>query len=406
MSKDILVVGGGIVGVATGLELIKKHPDLSITILEKESSIGSHQTGHNSGVVHAGVYYQPGSLKAQFCREGVDATKAFCLANDIPLDQCGKLLVATNREEVARMEALFRRGIENGLDLERLDAKELRRREPHIVGEGAIYVRTTGIVDYTKVARAMALQFERLGGKVHLSTQVTDMREDANSVTAVTTKGDFVARHAVMCGGLMADRLARLCGIGDDFRVVPFRGQYYRLADRHNQVVKHLIYPIPDPALPFLGVHLTRMIGGFVTVGPNAVLSLGRETYGTSMPNARDLLDTLTYGGFWKVARSNLRSGVTEYWDSLSRKRYLRLCQKYCPELAVDDLLPHPPGIRAQVVMRDGTLLHDFLIRQTARTIHVCNAPSPAATSSIPIARHITELASQAFSLRSIEQVN
>lgn len=394
-----MIVGGGIVGIATALELMKAYPDHSVMILEKESSIGMHQTGHNSGVVHAGVYYEPGSLKARFCREGVDAIAEFCQENEIPLEQCGKLLVATSQEELIRMDALFQRGVQNGLDLERLDRQELKRREPNIVGAGAIYVRTTGIVDYARVARAMATNVQRLGGRIHLSTKVIDIHEGSNSVTVVTTGGEYVSQHAILCGGLMADRLARLSGIGDDFRIVPFRGQYYRLADRHNAVVKHLIYPIPNPSLPFLGVHMTRTIGGFVTVGPNALLSLGRETYESSIPEMRDMFDTLTYGGFWKVARNNLRSGLGEYWDSLSRKRYLRLCQRYCPDLVVGDLLPHPPGIRAQVVLRDGTLLHDFLIKQTKRTTHVCNAPSPAATSSIPIGRHLAKVVGESLSI-------
>lgn len=374
------------------MQLAQRYPGASVCVLEKERELAAHQTGHNSGVIHAGVYYAPGSLKAKFCRAGVVATVDFCTRHQIPFEQCGKLLVATTPIELERTDALEQRCIANGLDPERLTGEQLKAREPNISGLGALFVKVTGIVNYPAMARAMARELEEAGGTVHFDTLVSGIDERGDGVRVTTTQGVFEAQQLVVCGGLQADRLARMAGLDVDFQIVPFRGEYYRLNARHNAIIKHLIYPIPDPDLPFLGVHLTRMIDGSVTVGPNAVLGFAREGYPKGSLSLRDVGSMLSFPGFWKVMRNNFASGVSEFRNSLSKARYLKLCQKYAPGLKLDDLEPYPAGIRAQAVMKDGTLVHDFLIRQTARTLHVCNAPSPAATSSLPIGAHLVDV--------------
>ncbi|MEO0382259.1 MAG: L-2-hydroxyglutarate oxidase [Pseudomonadota bacterium] len=393
--SDYLVIGGGIVGLSTAMQLAKTYPDVTVRVLEKEDRLAAHQSGHNSGVIHAGVYYAPGSLKAKFCRAGVDATIAFCTRHQIPFEQCGKLLVATTPIELERMDALEERCHANGLGPERLSAEELKQREPNITGLGALFVRATGIVDYPAMASAMAVELKEAGGEVVLDCAVTGIAEGPDTVSVATSTGLYEARQLIVCGGLQADRLAKMAGVDVDFQIVPFRGEYYRLNARHNAIIKHLIYPIPDPDLPFLGVHLTRMIDGSVTVGPNAVLGFAREGYPKGSFNAGDVLAMLGFNGFWKVMGKNLGSGITEFRNSLSKRRYLALCQKYAPGLTLDDLDPYPAGIRAQAVMADGTLVHDFLIKQTPRTLHVCNAPSPAATSSLPISKHLVSLVAE-----------
>lgn len=399
---DICIVGGGIVALSTAMQLLERAPGLTVVLVEKERELGLHQTSHNSGVLHAGVYYQPGSLKAEFCRVGVEATLRFCREHAIRLEQCGKLLVATDEPELQRMTALEARARQNGLAIERLDAVELARREPHISGRGALFVPVTGIVDWRQVALAMASRVRALGGTILTEWPVADLREEADGVTVTSgTGGTLRASHLIACAGLNADRLARLCGIEADFRIVPFRGEYFRLPPSKNEIVRHLIYPIPNPAMPFLGVHLTRMIGGYVTVGPNAVLGFAREAYRRGDANLRDMADYLGFPGFWRMLRAHAGAAASEAASSLSRRRYLALCRKYCPELSLDDLLPYRAGVRAQAVMRDGSLVHDFLIRSTVRTLHVCNAPSPAATCSLPIGAHLTRLAAEHFTLKA-----
>ena len=388
---DYVVVGAGIVGLATARELLHREPGCSLIVLEKEAQPALHQTGRNSGVVHAGVYYAPGSLKARLCKAGAAATLQLCREHRIPVENCGKLIVATSEVEKLRLDELEQRCLANGLKVSRLDSRQLRSAEPRISGTAAMRVPETSIVDYAQVARALAKDVERMGGSIRFGCRLSGIRETADVVTVETTSGDFRAARLIACAGLMADRIARMSGLADDFKIVPFRGEYYRLREERNDIVKHLIYPVPDPALPFLGVHLTRMIGGYVTVGPNAVLSLAREGYDRFAFNTRDAMETLSFPGFWQVARANLRSGMDEMRSSLSKHRYLALCRKYCPDLTIDDLQPHKSGIRAQAVMRDGTLVHDFLIRRTRRTVHVCNAPSPAATSAMPIAAYIAD---------------
>lgn len=396
MTYDYCIIGGGIVGLATAMALLERRPGASLLILEKEASLGRHQTGHNSGVIHAGIYYAPGSLKADLCKRGAQATKDFCSAHGIAFEVCGKLLVASNDLEVQRMQALYERSQQNGLKVERLDADALREREPNIVGKGALFLDATGIVDYQQVCDAMAKVIRQGGGELRLSTTVRAIQEHADHVAISADGNTWRARQLVACAGLQSDRLARLARVKIDHQIIPFRGEYYRLPASKNQIVNHLIYPIPDPELPFLGVHLTRMIDGSVTVGPNAVLGFGRENYRKFSVNWRDVAEYARFPGFWKTLWNNLGSGTTEMKNSLFKRGYLEQCRKYCPSLEVEDLLPYEAGIRAQAVMRDGTLVHDFLFAETPRMVHVCNAPSPAATSAIPIGQMIAEKILQA----------
>jgi L-2-hydroxyglutarate oxidase len=398
---DLAVIGGGIVGLATAMAMTERFPGIAVAVLEKEPALAQHQTGRNSGVIHAGVYYQPGSLKARFCREGVQATIGFCRERDIPYEQCGKLLVATDPDEIPRMAALYERAVANGIVMEKLDRAEIARREPRIRAVGGLFSPTTGIVDYARVAGAMADVVRERGGAVLTDSEVARIEETPSGVVLETARGPVRARHMIAAAGLQADRVARLAGVPTDFRIVPFRGEYYRLGPDQDDIVQHLIYPIPDPALPFLGVHLTRMIGGYITVGPNAVLAFAREGYRFGTVDPRDLIEMARYPGFRTMIKENLRSGLGEMANSLSKSRYLALCRRYCPELELADLLPYRSGVRAQAVLPDGTMVHDFLIGETARTIHVLNAPSPAATSAIPIGRHVARLAEEKFGWRA-----
>lgn len=397
MDADLIVIGGGIVGLSTAMQALEQYPGLSVIVLEKESRIATHQTGHNSGVIHAGVYYQPGSLKAQFCREGAAATMQFCREHGITFEQCGKLLVATEPSELPRMDALYERAVANGIEIQRWSQAEVAQAEPRIRSLGALFSPSTGIVDYTAVARAMAETIRERGGAILTSSEVTHIDEEPSGVRLEAGSVSLQTRNVVAAAGLQADRIARMAGVDLPFQIVPFRGEYYRLPADKNDIIRHLIYPIPDPALPFLGVHLTRMSGGFVTVGPNAVLALAREGYRWGTVNLGDLKEMARFAGFRTMVRTHLKTGVWEMANSLSRARYLALCQRYCPELTLTDLLPYPSGVRAQAVMADGTLAHDFLLRETPRTLHVLNAPSPAATSALPIGRHIIQLAERHF---------
>lgn len=388
---DFIIIGGGILGMSTAMQLKQAYPDSRMLLLEKESGPARHQTGHNSGVIHAGVYYTPGSLKARFCLEGNRATKAFCDEQGIAYDTCGKLLVATSELEMQRMEALWERTAANGLEREWLSAEALAEREPNITGLGGIFVPSSGIVDYAAVTRAMAAEFERLGGEIRYDAEVRALNERRQEVVVTSGAGEFTGRYLVTCSGLMADRVVRMLGHDPGFTICPFRGEYYRLPDRLSRIVNHLIYPIPDPSMPFLGVHLTRMIDGSVTVGPNAVLAFKREGYRRRDVSPRDLAQMLTDPGILRVLGRNLRPGLQEMKNSLHRRGYLELVRKYCPSLTLEDLEPWPAGVRAQAVSRDGRLVDDFLFVNTRRTLNVGNAPSPAATSALPIGAHIVE---------------
>ena len=396
---DYIIIGGGIVGISTAWQLQQREPDKRILLIEKEGELSQHQTGHNSGVIHAGVYYEPGSMKANFCKAGVAATKAFCEKHDIPVENCGKLLVATSVLELQRMEALYKRCLDNGIDVELLDAAGLAEKEPNITGLGAILVPSTSIVNYRLITEKMAVEFGVLGGDMAMETEVTHLIETSDDIHVQCQKKsvlghsfenrEYVTKFLITCSGLMADRVTKMLNIDTEFQIIPYRGEYYRLQSQHNNIVNHLIYPIPDPELPFLGVHLTRMIDGSVTVGPNAVQGWKREGYGKVNIDLRDICDMLKFPGFWRVSAKHLKTGLVETKNSWWKPGYLKLVNKYCPILKVTDLEDYPAGIRAQAVLKDGSLVHDFLFAESPRSLHVCNAPSPAATSAIPIGDYI-----------------
>lgn len=392
MSFDIVIVGAGIVGASTAWQLQQSHPRLRILLLEKESAPGQHQTGRSSGVIHAGVYYEPGSLKAQFCRAGLEATLAFCREHAIPYSQCGKLLVATNELELERMTRLGERCAANGIDFEVLDQRRLREAEPAVAGLGAIHVPATGSVSFRAICRRMLENFTALGGSVRFNTEVSRLTEQSDSVRLQAGSETLSTGFLLTCAGLQSDRLARQQGFAGDYRIVPFRGEFFALAPGKHDLIRRHIYPIPDPALPFVGIHLTRMIDGGISVGPNAVLALAREGYGKAAFSLRDFSATLAFPGFWRLGAKYWRTGLQEQWSSWNRRAYLERVRQYCPSLDSGDLRPHPAGIRAQAVRLDGAFIHDFLFAGGSRTLHVCNAPSPAATSAIPIGAHLVSL--------------
>jgi L-2-hydroxyglutarate oxidase len=380
-------VGGGIVGLATAREILRRRPGASLVLLEKEADLATHQTGHNSGVIHAGVYYAPGSLKARLCRAGNLQTKQFCAEHGIPIEECGKLIVATTPIEVQRLADLRKRCDLNEIATQEVAGVDLITLEPRISGLAALLVPSTGIVDYRRVSLALAEDIRKHGGEVRLRSCVRSITEQSAEVEVVLTEGEPIrAGQLIACAGLQADRLARTARLDVQLRIIPFRGEYFQLPIPKSEIVSHLIYPVPDPELPFLGVHLTRMISGRVTVGPNAVLGFAREGYPHFSFNLRDTAETLSFPGFWRVVRKHWRSTLSELSGSLLRNRYLQECRKYCPELDLQDLQPYPAGIRAQAVLADGTLVHDFMFADTRRMVHVLNAPSPAATAALPIA--------------------
>lgn len=390
-TADIMIIGGGIIGVATALELQTRDPSLRITLLEKEAAPAIHQSGHNSGVIHAGVYYAPGSMKARFCREGVQATRDFCAEHGVPIQQPGKLIVATSEAEVERMQALGARARQNGIEIEDVDHAGLRGLEPHINGLAALYSPATGITDFKRVTQVMAEIFISRGGDIRYGESVLSGSETDAHVSVITTKGQFESGKVITCVGLHSDRLIRAFGQKPGYRVIPFRGEFFRLLNQPEDLVRHLIYPVPDPERPFLGVHLTRKIAGGFTVGPNAVLAFRREGYRLFDISVPDMADTLSYPGFWRMLAQNAGSAVSELSASASKRIYLKRVQTYCPNVRLADLAPYPAGVRAQAVASDGKIIDDFLFVQTARCLHVGNAPSPAATSAIPIASHIVE---------------
>ena len=399
MKFDFLIIGGGIIGLSTAWQLQQRFPGRNILLLEKEDHFAGHQTGRNSGVIHAGVYYQPGSLKARFCKQGVAATISFCQEHGIPFEQCGKLLVATSELEHQRMQALYQRCNANEIDVELLDRAHLTDREPNITGLGAIFVPATGIVDYRMVATKMADLFLGQGGQSRLSEAVVAIEENDAEISVATDRDRYSGDCLISCAGLMADRLTRLHGLKSDFSIIPFRGEYYQLPAVKKNLIRHLIYPIPDPDLPFLGVHLTRMIDGRITVGPNAVLGWKREGYDAVNFSWRDTTDMLSFTGFWKVMARHPGAGLRELKNSMWKSGYLQLVRKYCPQLTVADLLPAPAGVRAQAVLKDGSLVHDFLFAESPRALHVCNAPSPAATSAIPIGAYLCDKIENKFNV-------
>ena len=400
LDADLVVVGGGIVGLATALKLLEAHPGLRIAVLEKEDELATHQSGHNSGVLHAGLYYAPGSLKATLCREGKVAMEAFAARHAIPVEHCGKLVVALGESELPRFEALKERAMANGVPgLEDVGPERIAELEPHAAGIRALWSPATGIIDFRRVALAMAGDLREQGVEIHLGRRVTAIREAGSEVVVDTTSGPIVARHLVVCGGLHADRLAAMAGSTEAPRIVPFRGDYYTLTADARHLARGLIYPVPDPRFPFLGVHFTRRIDGEVWAGPNAVLAFAREGYRRRDLNVRDLAGTLAYAGFRRLAARYLRTGLAEMWRDWWKPAFVRELQRYVPEIRSDQLTFGPSGVRAQALARDGSLVDDFSLGGSGRILHVQNAPSPAATSSLAIGRMLAETATERFGL-------
>jgi (S)-2-hydroxyglutarate dehydrogenase len=397
---DVTVVGAGIVGLATARELLIRHPSLRLTILEKEPAIGAHQTGHNSGVIHSGIYYTPGSLKARLCVEGGRALKRFCDEHEIAYERCGKVIVATDSSELGRLDDLQTRGIANGVeDLEMVGPERLRELEPHAAGIRALYSPNTSIVDYSRVSAAYASEVRAKGGEILTGRAVTAIRPNADGLVVETPEGETQSRYLITCGGLYSDRLAEMSGAERDPQIVPFRGDYWALRPSRRELVRGLIYPVPDPALPFLGVHFTKRYNGEVWAGPNAVLAFAREGYGRLDVNLAEDWWLLKSGGFWKMARRYWKTGVDELYRDFVKGAFLRAMQRYVPEVRSEDVVPGPSGVRAQAVDSEGRLVDDFTLSQVGNAIHVRNAPSPAATSSLAIAGLIVDRAEQSFDL-------
>ena len=388
---DFAIIGGGIVGLSTGMALGQRYPQARIVVLEKENRLASHQTGHNSGVIHSGIYYKPGSLKAQFAREGNRSMVAFCQRHGIEHEVCGKVIVATEPWELPLLDDLYQRGLANGLNVTKIGPEELREIEPHVRGLAGIRVPSAGIVNFRQVAETFAKLIQSQGGELQLGAKVQRIATNGRSVTIESSQGAFHARFLINCAGLHSDRVARLMGVKTEMKIVPFRGEYYELKPERRSLVRHLIYPVPNPNFPFLGVHFTRMISGEVHAGPNAVLSLKREGYRKTDFALRDFVEVMTYPAFWRLAIANWKEGAKEMIRSFSKTRFVRSLQKLIPEVQSEDLMPSNTGVRAQALMKDGRLMHDFLIIPGPRSIHVCNAPSPAATASIPIGQAIAE---------------
>jgi (S)-2-hydroxyglutarate dehydrogenase len=392
--RAVAVIGAGIVGLATAHQLLERRPGLQVTVLDKETTAGRHQTGHNSGVIHRGIYYRPGSLKADLCVRGAAELESFCQAHDIPVMRCGKLIVAVSEREVAGLEELHARGLANGVSgLEIVGPERLREIEPHAVGLRGLHSPTTAIVDFGRVAAALHGELLARGGEVRLGCEVRGISEGAGELVLHTPTGDVVADRMVACAGLQSDRLALMGGVERPrgVRIVPFRGDYFLLRPDRAELCNGLIYPVPDPALPFLGVHLTRRVDGAVWLGPNAVVALAREGYRPGRISPRDLGALLSFSGFWRMGLRYWRIGLSEMWRASWRSSFLAALRRYVPELNADDLLAGPAGVRAQAVAADGTLVDDFVFAESARQLHVLNAPSPAATSSLAIGAVIAE---------------
>ncbi|HEX7067765.1 MAG TPA: L-2-hydroxyglutarate oxidase [Candidatus Limnocylindria bacterium] len=393
---DVAVIGAGIVGLATALRLMERHPRLRLAVVDKEARVASHQTGHNSGVVHRGVYYAPGSLKARLCTQGAEEIAAYCDAHGIEVHEVGKVIVALNEAEVPALEELHRRAAENGVPgIRMIGRAELHELEPHAAGVQALHSPRTAVVDFAAVAGAFAADVVARGGELRLATEVTGV-EDAGDHVSLHTSGETVtARSVIACAGLQSDRVVALSdrAAGRKLRIVPFRGDYYVLRPERRHLVRGLIYPVPDPRFPFLGVHFTVRHDGDVWAGPNAVLALRREGYGRFSVSMRDTVDTITYGGFWRLAARHWRYGLAEIWRDYVRLAFVRALQRYVPEVRSADLVPGPSGVRAQALAADGSLVDDFVVDRVGRVLHVRNAPSPAATSSLAIGSFIADRA-------------
>ena len=395
---DVAVIGAGILGLSTAMALSRAHEGLRVVGLEQEAAIGQHQSGNNSGVIHSGLYYRPGSAKARMAVEGAERMYAFCAEHGIGAERCGKVVVATDERELDRLADLQRRGEANGIaDLQMIGPDELRAIEPHTAGVRALHVPSTGIADYPAVCRAYRSLLEQSGGEVRLRSRVGRIRVEADGVTLQTTSGLVRARYAVNCAGLQADRVAQRAGVKRDVRIVPFRGEYYDLTDAASGLVRNLIYPVPDPAFPFLGVHFTRRLDGSIEAGPNAVLALRREGYRWRDVNVADAWDAISYVGFLRLASKHWRTGLGEVWRSANKPAFVKALQRLIPKLNGAHLVRGGAGVRAQALERDGSLVDDFQIVETNRLIHVLNAPSPGATASLPIGERIAEMAASSW---------
>jgi len=386
---EVVIIGGGIVGLSVGLALTERFPDKKVVILEKENSVSKHQTGNNSGVIHSGIYYKPGSFKARFAKQGSQSMVAFCKEHGIEYDICGKVIVATEQHELPLLQNLYERGIQNELEIEMLNAEQLKEIEPHVAGLGAIRVPQAGIVNYQQVSEKIRELIEANGGEIRCGEEVKSINEHENGVSIETSKGTVETKVMINCAGLQSDRIAKMTGYFTDLKIVPFRGEYYKLKESSRSLVNHLIYPVPNPDFPFLGVHYTRMIGGEVEAGPNAVLSFKREGYKKTDINLFDIAETLTYKGFWKLAGKNMKEGLNEMARSYSKGLFVKSLQKLIPEIQADDLEPGGAGVRAQALKSDGSMVDDFYFIPGKRSIHVLNAPSPAATASLEIGKEI-----------------
>lgn len=398
MTSDLIVIGGGIVGLATALRFTERFPQRRVVVLEKETEIALHQTGRNSGVLHSGIYYKPGSLKAINCRDGKRAMEAFCAAEGIPFEICGKVIVAVDESELPALHRLYERGQANGVVCEMIDADRLHELEPHARGVKAIHVKETGIVSYRQVSARLAERIQQRDGQVVNGAKAIGFERRADAITVLTTRGEFTAGQVVNCAGLYSDRIAALSGQPPGVQIVPFRGEYYELRPEAHHLVRNLIYPVPDAEFPFLGVHFTRMIDGRVECGPNAVLAFAREGYTKGTINIPELAQSLTYPGFVRIALKHWRMGMGEMWRSVSKKAFVGALQRLLPDIRPDQLEPAAAGVRAQAVLRNGTLVDDFLITESDRVVNVLNAPSPAATSSLNIGGLIVEKLTGRFS--------
>jgi L-2-hydroxyglutarate oxidase LhgO len=399
---DVVVVGGGIIGLATSMKLTQDFPNLKVAVLEKEEEVAQHQTGHNSGVIHAGIYYAPGSQKANFCSTGGKLLRDFCDEYGIAYDMCGKLIVATDDSEVPQLEELFKRGTENGAQgLRMVNQEEIKDIEPYSAGVKAILSPNTGIIDYFEVSQAYATRMRENGGDLLTNVEVISIENKDNLVYINTTSGTVVAKYVLNCAGLHADTVARMMGVDVGVKIVPFRGEYFSMIPEKEHMVKGLIYPVPDPSMPFLGVHFTRRINGSVEAGPNAVLAFAREGYKKTDVNLKDTLGTLSYSGFWKMSAKYWKVGMHEQYRSLVKGVFVKSLQKLMPEITRDDLGDPGAGVRAQVIDSNGGLLQDFAIEASANAIHVLSAPSPGATSSLTISEYIVDLAQESFDLNA-----
>jgi (S)-2-hydroxyglutarate dehydrogenase len=386
---DYAVVGGGIVGLSTAMQLAQQYPHARIVMLEKEASPAQHQTGRNSGVIHSGIYYKPGSYKARFAKAGSSSMVAFCQEHGIPHEVCGKVIVATQEKELQGLDKLFQRGQQNGLAVRKISPEELKEIEPHVRCVGGILVPTTGITNYRKVSQTYLELFLERGGEMMFENEVGQITHRGPAHLIKTSKGEYEAKFLINCAGLYSDRVTRLAGQDPGVKIVPFRGEYYELAPNKRHLVKTLIYPVPNPDFPFLGVHFTKMIDGSVHCGPNAVLAFKREGYKKTDFDFRDFCETMSYGGFWRLVRKNFGEGMKEVYRSLSKPAFVRSLQQLVPEVQAADLVPCNAGVRAQALLNDGGLVDDFLIIRGQNALHICNAPSPAATASLEIGKAV-----------------